>query len=906
MINSDKQLSPNQVIDISGFQQGSRLPSNAMIQQVFSNCGQIQSIHNAVVQNDPHVFVVFDTIGAARAALQLKHESWVIQSMMRAPEDIANEFNKCIARSGWQSRGGGPDFGGPRPEDRVGDVSVDDRFAGDHGWSSRRRPGEPHGDYERPVSNHGSLPPQAYRGLPDPSFADSARDRNMAPRDSVDGARGLSGRSPPEFRRPSSPPGRQGLPDAARYDGSVPSGARRGPPSDYPPSFGPGDRSLPPRDARGPYSHERLRRDLSPPPQWTESRRRPFEDTEMEVEVSNKRPRLSDGGESGRPRPRDYPPVEAGAPYRGAIAEPPFRQPPPRGPPDVYPPPPPPQYRSRTMDDQYPASSGRYPRDDHPRYRSNDEFDGQYRRPANGAPYPPSSLEPGSGYRGPGAPPYPGYSSPDAMSRSKPLPPVGRPGPSADYPATYRVDDRRGFPDYRQPEEPPRRFVESGPPSRMSREDDPRRGYMDGYGPPPVDDRRYDGRRYDSGMMDREYDRRGSSQYPGSTFPPSGRPPSPPRQSLASRLGMEPRGSAMDASGGPRYRGSGEFEPMMTGPSGPPGYRDDYRRMDDPRDRDRFDDRRAPPRPVYDLKDRVGYDPRERERAERDRDRERDRDYPDDRYRRDGPPGQGRPYAGTRVSVLHPADGTVIFVSNLPAQVSQPRFRRIFSEAVGADNVMDINTGRAGFAFIRIRTRELAEEAVAKLHHVEFAPKYKMNVSIGKPPSEYKKWKNNNYHNSKRALDKSGASGSGDGQKSKKKKKNKKARAGNADKEKPEGQIEPEGVDGEDCGDESGPASDADGADIRFGDPSQMTQEEIEAFMENMAKETGVDHSNGADSEPSDSQPRREYNMHRDQHHYDRDVSMGRSDLKPVRGSSRNDIVDNDIEDAMVAAQLAT
>lgn len=111
---------------------------------------------------------------------------------------------------------------------------------------------------------------------------------------------------------------------------------------------------------------------------------------------------------------------------------------------------------------------------------------------------------------------------------------------------------------------------------------------------------------------------------------------------------------------------------------------------------------------------------------------------------------------------------------------------------------MDVNTGRAGFAFVRIRTRELAEEAVSKLHHVEFAPKFKMNVSIGKPPHEYRKWKNGGYHSSKRSIDnRPGPPGPGQGLESpaqpkqnpnKKKKKNKKHNHGPAqaegDKEK--------------------------------------------------------------------------------------------------------------------------
>lgn len=54
---------------------------------------------------------------------------------------------------------------------------------------------------------------------------------------------------------------------------------------------------------------------------------------------------------------------------------------------------------------------------------------------------------------------------------------------------------------------------------------------------------------------------------------------------------------------------------------------------------------------------------------------------------------------------------------------------------------MEVNTGRAGFAFIRIRNRECADKAVAALHHQEYQPKYKMNVSIGKPPAEYKREK---------------------------------------------------------------------------------------------------------------------------------------------------------------------
>ncbi|KAG8912656.1 hypothetical protein FRC01_004967 [Tulasnella sp. 417] len=651
MISSDKQLSPNQVVDISGFVQGARLPSNTNIHEVFGNCGQIQSIHHSIAHNNRHIFVVFDTIGAARAALQLKNESWEIQSLMRASEEVVNEFNKCIARNGWQSRSHDPEFGNNRPmspEGRVVDLSTDERYIADNGWSSRRRPGETPMDYERPGSGQGTLQSQVYRGPADPSFTDSTRGRGDIPsRDGLDGPRSRSGRSPTssEFRRPlSPPPGRQGPPDSARY-GNAPGapGPRRGPAIDYPPSsYAPSDRPLAPRDSRGPYPEDRYRREVSPPPQWSDNRRRPYEDSAVELEASNKRIRLNEGGDPVRSRPRDYPPLDSAAPYRGSPVDPSYRQQP-RGPPDAYPPPPPVQYRSRTMDDQFPAPSARFGRDEPTRYRSSDDYDGQYRRPAGGPPYSTSSLDSGPNYRGPIAPPYSGYSSPDPISsRNKPLPPVSRtPGPPVDYPAAYRVDDRRNLADYRQPEEFSRRFVEPAPPSRMPRQEDPRRGYLDSYPPPVVDDRRYDSRRYDArlpdAMMDRDYDRRGPSQYPPGALPPGARPSSPPRLSLASRLGMDPRGPAMDAPSGPRYRGGNDYDPLMgDAPSGP-AYRDDYRRLEDPRDRERFDDQRAPAQSGFDLRDRQAHDPRERERGreadrERDRmrDRERDRDYPPD------------------------------------------------------------------------------------------------------------------------------------------------------------------------------------------------------------------------------------------------------------------------------------
>ena len=51
MISSEKQLSPNQVIDISGFAQGARLPTNTNIQQVFGNCGQMSVNFNALSEH---------------------------------------------------------------------------------------------------------------------------------------------------------------------------------------------------------------------------------------------------------------------------------------------------------------------------------------------------------------------------------------------------------------------------------------------------------------------------------------------------------------------------------------------------------------------------------------------------------------------------------------------------------------------------------------------------------------------------------------------------------------------------------------------------------------------------------------------------------------------------------------
>ncbi|KAG9045331.1 hypothetical protein FS837_006494 [Tulasnella sp. UAMH 9824] len=283
---------------------------------------------------------------------------------------------------------------------------------------------------------------------------------------------------------------------------------------------------------------------------------------------------------------------------------------------------------------------------------------------------------------------------------------------------------------------------------------------------------------------------------------------------------------------------------------------------------------------------------------------------------------------------------------------------------------MDVNTGRAGFAFVRIRTRELAEEAVSKLHHVEFAPKYKMNVSIGKPPHEYRKWKNGGYHSSKRSTDnRAGPPGGGHApdapaqakqNANKKKKKNRKNNAGptqaGGDKEKPDDRGEAEGADADDSGDESSPGSDADGTDIRHGRSggAQMTQEEIEAFMENAAKgsfgdhprddESATGHSGGANenedrrsNDPlySDSQSRtnafergadfagQDYRHnsgvepHPEQRPYashsaqfdSRDMIDGppRHSAKDLRtsGLGRNDLVDADPDDAAVAEQLA-
>lgn len=59
----------------------------------------------------------------------------------------------------------------------------------------------------------------------------------------------------------------------------------------------------------------------------------------------------------------------------------------------------------------------------------------------------------------------------------------------------------------------------------------------------------------------------------------------------------------------------------------------------------------------------------------------------------------------------------------------------------------------------------------------------------------------------------------------------------------------------DDSGDESGPGSDPDGTDIRHGGSGgmQMTQEEIEAFMENAAKEVIGDHSKDNESASENS-----------------------------------------------------
>lgn len=54
---------------------------------------------------------------------------------------------------------------------------------------------------------------------------------------------------------------------------------------------------------------------------------------------------------------------------------------------------------------------------------------------------------------------------------------------------------------------------------------------------------------------------------------------------------------------------------------------------------------------------------------------------------------------------------------------------------------LEINSGRAGFAFVRILGRDNADRTVDKLHHAEYAPKFRMNVCIGKPPGEYRKQK---------------------------------------------------------------------------------------------------------------------------------------------------------------------
>ncbi|KAG8936869.1 hypothetical protein FRC02_010731 [Tulasnella sp. 418] len=183
-------------------------------------------------------------------------------------------------------------------------------------------------------------------------------------------------------------------------------------------------------------------------------------------------------------------------------------------------------------------------------------------------------------------------------------------------------------------------------------------------------------------------------------------------------------------------------------------------------DRDRRDNRYAPER------DRVGGDrdrpslrgrdigyggsrdkdrDREREREqerERDRDamRERERERMKERDPRDRERYPDRsPHRRRNPYVSHDnGDGTAsVFVSNLPALVSESRLREIFGRALGFENVLEMNTGRAGFGFVRVISPTIAELAVKRLHHAKYE-RHPMNVTIGKPPEEYRRIKQEN------------------------------------------------------------------------------------------------------------------------------------------------------------------
>jgi len=202
------------------------------------------------------------------------------------------------------------------------------------------------------------------------------------------------------------------------------------------------------------------------------------------------------------------------------------------------------------------------------------------------------------------------------------------------------------------------------------------------------------------------------------------------------------------------------------------------------------------------------------------------------------------------------------------------KLRKMFSDIVRDENVLEINSGRAGFAFVRILGRENADRAVDLLHHSEYAPKFRMNVCIGKPPSEYRKQK---FDARNKRLNKVNET---QPRKTAKKRewqvREKKANNGN------EGNGSEHGSDHE---------SDADGVEMGNGPAQQMSQEDIDAFMDSLVpSSTGADSGTGPD--PAGVVPP---NGHQE-HPPPTDESEA--------GKSRAMQVDNDAEDARMVDQL--
>ncbi|KAG8903426.1 hypothetical protein FRB99_003321 [Tulasnella sp. 403] len=663
-----------------------------------------QSIYHSVSPNSRRIFVVFDTIEAARAATLVKGQNWHVQPLALSPEDVVAEFNKSVTKSNWQSRH--HEFKrSPSPEarvpDRSADRSADGRFVADNGWESRRRPSDAPIDYGRRSPGAEPTPPATnYR---DPAFSDLRERPTLGSTDDASTSASRP-RSPvlPDYRRGPPPPSPSTIPpERDRY--GEPGGTyreRRVP--DYPPVSYTAERDID-RDGPSYPSDDRYRPTQRPPSPgipgmpWGD-RRRPYESTSADLDM-NKRLRLSEPDISGRSyaptTSRDYPPEPTlDAKYRSGPPPDPLYRPPSVV--DDYRPGPV-GYRSRESDEPYVPSSSRGIRDEDiaAKYRSGDDYGYQY--PPGGSSYPTRPPSDISSYRA-GPPPLSGGYSPDEPG---PRMRSYRP-PDVDYP--YRGDERR-IVDSR--DDYPRRYVEP-PVSRY--QDDPRR-----YGPPPdIDDRRYgasirDERRYDPVDLRSDWDRDREYRDPRAAVPPHHASYGPTPTPYGS--GTDPRD--------PRFRG---YDPRMDVPPMPLP-RDDYHRRDE-----RYDERARDYDRPYD--------------RERDRDRYREKDRGSFRDRGKGKHGDRFEKRKDNYVSHDPGDGSVsIFVSNLPQQVAPQRFRTMFTDIVGEENVVDVNTGRAGFAFVRIRDRPNADLVVAKLHHVEYAPKFKMNVSIGKPPHEYKKQK---------------------------------------------------------------------------------------------------------------------------------------------------------------------